>query len=226
MTTPIFISYAHKDEEWKERVVTHLRVLELEGMLDVWDDRRIEAGDDWRAEIETAINAASIAVLLISANFLTSKFILDTEVPRLLQRRASEGVRVIPLIVKPCAWQQVKWLSPIQARSKDGKALSLGNDYQIDTDLAALANEIAGIVPKTSEVWTIAPDKISLSKMPVTDPFLIGRDDELAMMDAAWDNTPSRTGWLVTALDRSSIETDCISTALASHLHRTAFGAV
>jgi tetratricopeptide (TPR) repeat protein len=197
MSTPIFISYAHKDEEWKDRVVTHLRVLELEGMLDVWDDRRIEAGDDWRAEIETAINAASIAVLLISANFLTSKFILDNEVPRLLQRRASEGVRVIPLIVKPCAWQQVKWLSPIQARPKDGKPLSSGNDYQIDTDLAALANEVAGIVRRVGSHDVRAhgraplpPDKISLSKLPVTDPFLIGRDDELAMMDAAWNNTP------------------------------------
>ena len=28
--------------------------------------------------------------------------------------------------------------------------------------------------------------------------------------------TPARSGWLVTALDRSSIETECISTALAS----------
>ena len=50
----IFISYSHKDEEWKDRVVTHLRVLEMEGMLDVWDDRRIEAGDDWKPEIEKA----------------------------------------------------------------------------------------------------------------------------------------------------------------------------
>ena len=53
MTAPsIFISYSHKDEEWKDRVVTHLRVLEMEDMLDVWDDRRIEAGDDWFPEIE------------------------------------------------------------------------------------------------------------------------------------------------------------------------------
>ena len=50
MSSPsIFISYSHKDEEWKDQVVMHLRVLEMEGMLDVWDDRRIEAGDDWHA---------------------------------------------------------------------------------------------------------------------------------------------------------------------------------
>ena len=109
----VFISYSHKDEEWKERLVTQLGVLQMEGILDVWDDQRIEAGEDWYPEIEKAINNASVAILMISANFLTSKFILGEEVPKLLARRAKEGVRVIPLIVKPCAWTQVKWLSPI-----------------------------------------------------------------------------------------------------------------
>lgn len=51
MTLPtVFISYSHKDEEWKDRLVTHLSVLERAGLLDVWDDRRIEAGADWYAE--------------------------------------------------------------------------------------------------------------------------------------------------------------------------------
>ena len=63
MNTPIvFISYSHKDEEWKDRVVTHLRVLELEGMLDVWDDRRIEAGDEWYQEIQNAIAVANLSL--------------------------------------------------------------------------------------------------------------------------------------------------------------------
>ena len=146
----VFISYSHKDEEWKERLVTQLGVLQMEGILNVWDDRRIEAGDDWKPEIEDAITKANVAILMISANFLTSKFILGEEVPKLLERRAKEGVRVIPLIVKPCAWTQVKWLSPIQARPKDGRPLSGGNDNQIDTDLAVLANEIAEIIRRAN----------------------------------------------------------------------------
>ncbi|MBI5951347.1 MAG: TIR domain-containing protein [Chloroflexi bacterium] len=195
MTNPsIFISYSHKDEEWKDRVVTHLRVLEMEGMLDVWDDRRIEAGDDWFTEIEQAINAASIAVFLISANFLTSKFIHDEEVSRLLTRREKEGVRVIPIIVKPCAWTQVKWLSPIQARPKDGRALSAGNENQIDTDLAALAEEIAKIFRRVGAIHesplrvSLPPDKISLAHLPSTSPDLFGREKELKEMDEAWEN--------------------------------------
>src|SRR4030067_2678817 len=122
MTAPtVFISYSHKDEEWKDRLVTHLGVLEKEGLLDLWDDRRIELGDDWRPDIEGAIGRAAIAILMVSANFLTSKFILDEEIPKFLARREKEGLRVIPIIVKPCAWTEVKWLSKIQERPQDSK---------------------------------------------------------------------------------------------------------
>ena len=106
MTKPtIFISYSHADEAWKDRLVTHLTVLERQGLLDLWDDRRIGVGEDWRREIEQAIDGASVAVLLVSADFLTSQFTLDEQMPRLLQRRDKEGLRVFPVVVRPCAWK-------------------------------------------------------------------------------------------------------------------------
>jgi hypothetical protein len=77
-----------------------------EGRLDIWDDRRIAIGDDWLPEIEQAMNAAKVAVLLISADFLVSKFIRGVEVPRLLQRRQDEGLRIVPVLVRPCAWKK------------------------------------------------------------------------------------------------------------------------
>ena len=33
----VFISYSHKDEDWKDRLVTHLGVLAQQGVLEVWD---------------------------------------------------------------------------------------------------------------------------------------------------------------------------------------------
>jgi hypothetical protein len=147
MTKPtVFISYSHKDEEWKDRLVTHLGVLRHQGLLDLWDDRRIGAGEDWKQEIQEAMDAASVAVLLVSANFLTSRFILGEEVPRLLERRDKEGLRIFPVIVKPCAWQTVGWLSRIQARPKDGRPLSAGDEHQIDADLAAIATEVHELI--------------------------------------------------------------------------------
>lgn len=131
-TSSVFISYSHKDEDWKDRLVTHLGVFVHENILDIWEDRRIRAGDEWNSEIETALNQASIAILMISANFLSSKFILREEIPKLLLRRQKEGIRLIPIIVKPCAWNHVSWLYKLQARPKDGRAISSGNEHQID----------------------------------------------------------------------------------------------
>jgi hypothetical protein len=142
----IFISYSHKDEAWKDRLVIHLNVLQYHDSLEIWDDRRIGAGEDWFHEIEAALNTSTIALLLISANFLTSKFITEEEVPRLLQRRAQEGLRLIPVILEPCAWQKVPWLARIQARPKDGRPLSGGTDHQINTDFTAITLEIDSIL--------------------------------------------------------------------------------
>jgi hypothetical protein len=138
----VFISYSHLDEDWKDRLVSHLRVLEREGELDVWDDRRIGAGEDWRPEIEQAIAHATVAILIVSKDFLTSRFIREEELTRILARRSRQELKVVPVIAEPCAWQAVESLRGIQARPIDGRALSGGSEHQIDTDLAALALEI------------------------------------------------------------------------------------
>ena len=109
----VFISYSHKDEDWKDRLVTHLGVLAKQDLLDIWDDRRITGGDDWFPEIEKAIESAHVAILMISANFLTSKFILGKEVPELLKKREKDNLRIMPLIVRTCVWTAVNLLNPI-----------------------------------------------------------------------------------------------------------------
>ena len=103
----------------------------------------------------------------------------------------------MPLIVKPCAWDTVDWLTPIQACPKDGRPLSGGSDFQIDSDLAAFAKEIYIVlkrVPKQPPTQTdhqqayIRPEKIDLSKLPVTGAQLFGRKKELKRLDDAWEN--------------------------------------
>ena len=155
----VFLSYSHKDEDWKKRLRTHLGVLESEGLLDVWDDRRIEGGDDWFEEIQEAMAKASVAVLLISADFLTSKFILGEEVPKLLERRAREGLPVIPVIVATCAWDQVKWLQGIQGHPRDGRSLfSLQGDRR-NQELTKIAKEILGILDRDNDIRNTRHDR-------------------------------------------------------------------
>ena len=189
----VFVSYSYEDEGWKDRLVKQLGVLEREGRLEVWDDRRIGGGDDWHPEIVAAMDRASVALLLVSADFLTSAFILGEEVPRLLERRRREGLRVIPVILRPCAWDRVGWLSPIQARPRDGRALSLETEAQAEAALAAIAREVDDMVRRAGPGeappggWRpLPPDRVSLARLPITGPELFGRPRELARLDEAW----------------------------------------
>jgi hypothetical protein len=164
----VFVSYSHQDEQWKERVVKHLKVLAADG-LEVWDDRRIGAGADWEGEIAKAIAGCDLALLLVSVDFLNSRFIRGREVPPLLERRQGEGVRVVPVILSPCAWSRVPWLSAIQARPRDGKPLSGMSRHAAEVALADLAGEIADLLLKPAEVSSIvvSPSGSADSVQPV-----------------------------------------------------------
>jgi hypothetical protein len=114
-------------------------------LLRIWEDTQIVAGETWRSRIEEELEQSKVAVLLISSSFLTSDFIQREEIPRLLQRRERAGLRIIPLLVRPCAWDNVGWLKPIECRPKSRKFLSRLKTQSEDV-LAALAREISRIV--------------------------------------------------------------------------------
>jgi len=117
----IFISYAHKDEAFKDELDTMLGAMQRRKLIDVWHDRRIEPGEEWFKAIQTAMTDCDMALLLVSENFLNSRFIQEEEIPRLLERRIEEGMTVIPIIVNHCLWDSEPIIKDLQALPKDAK---------------------------------------------------------------------------------------------------------
>lgn len=101
----VFISYSHQDREWLEKLKKWLQPLEQGGLLDFWDDGKIEPGADWRQEIQEALGSAKLAVLLVSQNFLTSDFIPNQELTPILEKAASEGVSVLWIAVSESTYE-------------------------------------------------------------------------------------------------------------------------
>jgi hypothetical protein len=121
--TKVFISYSHQDISWLERLQVHLKPLERDFSLDIWDDRKIQAGSKWLEEIERAIQSAKIALLIVSADFLASDFIAEDELPPLLDAADKDGAVIMPLIVSPSRFKSIKSLSQFQAINDPSKPL-------------------------------------------------------------------------------------------------------
>jgi len=150
MPPVVFISYSRQDRRWKDSLTSQLGVLEREGLLEIWNDDLIRPGADWLPAIETAMAEARVAVFIVSADFLNSDFIRRTEIPALMERRRQEGLRIIPVIARPCPWQQVSWLAGIQARPRGGKTLAGLAKVMAEDELSGLAEEILQLVEGTA----------------------------------------------------------------------------
>jgi hypothetical protein len=111
----VFVSYSRKDGEFLERLQVHLKPLERQGLIDLWDDTKIKVGDHWKETIEKALKRARVAILILSADYLASDFIVENELPPLLVKAESEGTRIMPVIVKACRFSRDKNLNRFQA---------------------------------------------------------------------------------------------------------------
>jgi TIR domain len=98
----VFVSYCHKDGPVFDQVRTHLRPLERDGLVQSWTDQSVEIGDRWQEEVEEALSAASVAVLIVSASFLASDLIMTQELPRILAREAAGKLKVFPIFLSDC----------------------------------------------------------------------------------------------------------------------------
>jgi len=120
----LFISYSHKDENFRNELQSHLKLLHRLGIIDVWDDRRIDAGDEWKKKIDENLERADIILLLVSENFIASDYCYEIEMKCALERHERGEAHVIPVIVRDdLNWTHASF-AKLQALPKDGLAVT------------------------------------------------------------------------------------------------------
>ena len=200
----VFISYSHKDEEWKDRLMPHLRTLEQQGEIELWDDRKIGAGADWYPAIKRGLEQAAVAICLISADYLASDFINKEEIPDLKLRRSCDGMLLLPILVRPCPWKTVQWLKGIQMFPRDGKSIAeIRGETNQEKALSQIAEyvyekikEPAFQLARPAIKWAL-PEKVDIDRLPKTGAELFGRQKELELLDKAWQFDETRVVSLV-----------------------------
>lgn len=130
--TPIdvFISYSHQDGRHLKQLQKHLAGLEQAGRVKLWCDGEIEVGKPWDDQIKQALRRAGVVVLLITADFLRSVYIAETELKLARERERQGLIDFVPILVDSCDYE-AHWLSQLQTitvndRSVVGSRLGSG----------------------------------------------------------------------------------------------------
>jgi hypothetical protein len=147
----LFYAYSHKDETLRDKLATHLSILQRNGIISGWHDRKIPAGMQWSARIDERLNAADIILLLVSADFIASNYCYDKEMMRAIERHERGEACVIPVILRPCEWEGALF----------GKLQGLPRDMKPVTSWAsrdeAFKNVVVGIRKVAEELQRSAP---------------------------------------------------------------------
>jgi KaiC/GvpD/RAD55 family RecA-like ATPase len=122
MAVKIFFCYAHEDEALLNKLKAHLRPLQLQGLIDIWYDRDINAGMEWEKEIDKHLNTADLILLLVSPDFINSDYCYSTEMKRAMERHEKGEAHVIPIILRHVYWQGM--LGKLQALPTDAKPVT------------------------------------------------------------------------------------------------------
>ncbi|MCA1592191.1 MAG: TIR domain-containing protein, partial [Acidobacteria bacterium] len=117
----IFVSYSHEDERLLNELKTHLSPLRRLKLIETWDDREIEAGENWREKINENLERADIIILLVSSHFIASDYCYEREMARALERHEEKEARVVPVIVRAANWKVIEQLSKLEAIPKNAK---------------------------------------------------------------------------------------------------------
>ncbi len=118
----VFYSYSHKDQRFRNELETHLAHLRHEGLIQEWHDRQILAGQAWENEINTHIASADIILLLVSPDFLNSKYCYKKELRQALDAHEQGKSLVIPIILRPSDWKNAPF-AKIQGLPLDAKPI-------------------------------------------------------------------------------------------------------
>jgi hypothetical protein len=165
----VFISYSHQDMEWFKRLDTMLTPMVRNQTIERWWDGQITPGQEWLTEIKTALDLARGAVLLVSPNFIASQFILNVELPSILDRAKSGGVIPFWCLVRDCLWNETP-LARYQAAHNPAKVWIKLSEGELDTLLKEVCLKIkevfeqsAAPLPATPEVSMPLPARPAVS---------------------------------------------------------------
>jgi hypothetical protein len=198
----------------RDALLNHLANLKRQQLITAWHDRKISAGNEWAGEIDQHLNTASLILLLISPDFMSSNYCNDVEVEFAMKRHEAGDAKVIPVILRPVDWAHAPF-SKLQALPKDAKpVLRWSHRDEAYLDIAnGIRNAIGSLGrPSTPD----APMHFSKGTSVPTDSATLVANEEITIisdmpqctkdaLNSSWglNTVPSSEGSHITEFNRT-----------------------
>ena len=112
-------------------------------MIEAWHDRKLKAGEEWDAVISTNFENANIILLLISIDFINSKYCYDIELEKAMELHKSGSEKSF-LSLHDLVLRSHTPFAKLQALPKDAKAISAwDNQDEVLTSIAEAIMQVA-----------------------------------------------------------------------------------
>ncbi|MXZ01761.1 toll/interleukin-1 receptor domain-containing protein [Candidatus Poribacteria bacterium] len=141
----LFYSYSHQDSQHRDAMERSLSVLKAEGLLHDWSDKSVLPGQSISGTIDPQLDSADIVAFLLSPDFLASQACTG-EWDRAKNRSSGQDPLFrIPIVVRPCDWQQFLGDDDLLALPYDGQPVVSFTDtdeawLQITEGIRSVAN--------------------------------------------------------------------------------------
>lgn len=118
----IFYSYSVEDQAHQKSLEKHLAILRQTGRIEEWHHRKILAGEHRNYRMKKELVEADIILLLLTPDFIDSKYCYSTEMTFAIQAEEKGLAIVIPLLIRPSSWQDTP-LGKLQALPRNGESI-------------------------------------------------------------------------------------------------------
>jgi tetratricopeptide (TPR) repeat protein len=197
----VFISYSHDSPEHADRVLALSDKLIQDGINCILDQYETSPPEGWPRWMDSHIRTADFVLMVCTETYF--RRVMGEEEPgkglgvkwegnliyQHIYNADTTNTRFIPILFEYCKVEHIP--TPLQG------ATYYRYPQQYEDLYRHLTNQPWTTKPKLGKLRTLPPRerkpdylgvRVSLAKLPSTSPDLFGREKELALLDAAWEN--------------------------------------